>query len=272
MLIIHWNIDPEIFRLGAFSLRYYSLLFALGFILSYYLLQRIFVREGIPEERLNKLSVYVITGTLLGARLGHCFFYEPGYYLSHLTEVFLPFTWVNGRFNFTGYQGLASHGGAIGILTALLLYSRKYKISLFWLLDRLAIVVALCGFLIRTGNFFNSEIIGTPSSVPWAVVFEQVDLLPRHPAQLYEAICYLLIFGSLFLLYRVKGTTLKPGLLFGILLLSVFLVRFCMEFLKEAQEAFESSMVLNMGQLLSIPFILAGIYLVAGKRPHRVAS
>ncbi|WP_353183449.1 prolipoprotein diacylglyceryl transferase, partial [Parapedobacter lycopersici] len=192
--VIHWNIDPEIFNIGTFGLRYYTLCFLLAFISSYLLMLHIFKRENKSQELLDQLSIYIFLGTLLGARLGHCLFYEFDYYKDHPLEMILPYTYVNGQFTLTGFRGLASHGGAIGILVGIFLFCRKTKVNFLWITDRLVIVVALAGAFVRIGNFFNSEIIGLPSNLPWAVVFEQVDQVPRHPAQLYEAICYVLIF------------------------------------------------------------------------------
>ena len=214
---------------------------------------------------LNRFTLYIFLGTLIGARLGHCFFYEWNYYKTKPWEIILPFHIQNGHFELTGYQGLASHGAAIGILIAVWLYQRKYKLNIFWLLDRLSIVIALSGFFIRTGNFFNSEIIGKPTDVPWAIVFERVDDLPRHPSMLYEAFCYLIIFIVLINLDKRKAQQLIPGFLFGIFLVLLFSVRFFIEFTKENQETFENGLFLNMGQLLSIPFIIAGFLLIVRK-------
>lgn len=261
---IYWNIDPEIFQIGGFALRYYTLCFMLAFFLSYIILLSIFKQEGKSQELLDKLTIYVFVGTVLGARIGHCLFYEFDYYKDNLLEMILPIRQVNGTLTFTGYQGLASHGGAIGIMTALFLFCRKYRISFLWVADRIVIVTALAGCLIRTGNFFNSEIIGLPFSGPWAVIFAKIDQLPRHPAQLYEAVGYLIIYFVLRSLYN-KGFHKNPGYLFGLFMIAVFGLRFLMEFFKENQEAFEQSMFLNMGQLLSIPFMLLGIYFVVRK-------
>ena len=206
--------------------------------------------------------LYVVIGTLAGARLGHTLFYEFGYYKNHLLEIILPFRITNGQFELSGYQGLASHGGAIGILLAVALYCRKYKQSFLWIMDRLVIVVALSGFFIRVGNFFNSEIIGKPTNLSWGVIFERVDLIPRHPAQLYEAFSYLFIFGLLWLIYKRKGITLSRGFLFGLFLVLVFAARFIIEFAKEIQEPFEAALLLNLGQILSLPFILVGLYYI----------
>lgn len=268
---IHWDIDPEIFSLGFFSLRYYTLCFLLAFVVSYILMLRIFNRENKPQELLDQLSIYIFLGTLIGARLGHCIFYEWEYYQNHLLEMIIPIRQINGQWQMTGFHGLASHGGAIGILVGLWLFCRKTKTNFLWITDRLVIVVALAGAFVRLGNFFNSEIIGLPSDLPWAVIFAQVDNIPRHPAQLYEAISYVLIFAFLWTLYH-KKPNLKNGFIFGIFLIMLFGARFVLEHFKENQEAFEEGMRYNMGQLLSIPFVLVGIYLALrpGKENNQI--
>lgn len=269
MLYINWNVNPEIFRIGGFALRYYSLMFVFAFVASYILLSKIYIKENISPQLLTKLAVYVFIGTLIGARLGHTLFYEFGYYKNHLLEIVLPFKITNGKFELTGYQGLASHGGAIGILAAVGLYCRKYKQPFLWIMDRLGIVVALSGFFIRLGNLFNSEIIGKPSDFPWAFIFERVDPIPRHPAQLYEAILYLAIFIVLWFLYK-KSNRYQNGFLFGCFLVMLFSVRFLVEFAKENQETFENALLINMGQILSIPFILIGAYLIISKSRNQI--
>lgn len=265
LLHISWNINPEIFRVGGFALRYYSVMFLFAFLFSYLLLSAIYKRENVSVALLNKLSIFIFIGTIAGARLGHTLFYEFGYYKEHLLEIILPFRITNGKFELTGYQGLASHGGAIGIIVAVALYCRKYKQSFLWIMDRLVIVVALSAFFIRVGNLFNSEIIGQPTDVPWSFIFERVDMIPRHPAQLYEALSYLVIFCVLWYLYKSKAKQFSNGFLLGCFLTMLFTVRFLIEFVKENQEAFENTISLNMGQILSIPFILVGVYLMISK-------
>lgn len=266
---LYWNVNPEIFHIGGFSLRYYSVWFGLAFLSSYLVMSSVFKREGVPDRFFQKLVIYVFIGTVIGARLGHTLFYEFSYYKHHILEIILPFTYDNGKFELTGYQGLASHGGAIGILTAVDLYCRKYKQSFFWVVDRLGIVVTLSAFFIRLGNFFNSEIIGRPASVTWAIVFQRVDSVPRHPAQLYEAVLYLVIFGVLWLVYSKHMPKLRTGFLFGLFLTTLFTVRFFVEFIKENQEPFENRMAMNLGQLLSIPFIIFGLYLIILNGCHK---
>ena len=270
-LFVNWDVKPQIFTLGSFEIRWYSLLFALSFIIGYYILSRIFKKEGLSIEILDKLSVYVILSTIIGARLGHCLFYEPEYYLKQPWKIILPWEGTPGvDFRFTGYQGLASHGGAIGILIGLYLFHRKTKIPYLWILDRLAIVTALAASFIRTGNLMNSEIYGRPTSLPWGFRFLRErfhgipveQIIPKHPTQIYEALCYLITFIVLILLYRKYGKDIKPGLLLGIFLVMIFIARFFIEFIKEDQVNFENGMLLNMGQWLSIPFIIAGVALL----------
>ncbi|HCI55694.1 MAG TPA: prolipoprotein diacylglyceryl transferase [Bacteroidales bacterium] len=247
--IIVWNPNPEIFRIGSFAIRWYGLLFASAFLFGYIIMKKIFANEGKSDIVLDRLTVYIVIGTVVGARLGHCLFYEPSYYLSHPVEIFK--IW---------HGGLASHGGAIGILLALWLFDRKEKLGYFWTLDRLAIVAALGGSLIRIGNLMNSEIYGVETNLPWGFVFlRNNETVPKHPTQLYEAFAYLIIFFLLYRMYWKKKGNVYHGLLISIFLILVFTARFLIEFIKEPQVKFEASMPLNMGQLLSIPFIIAGI-------------
>lgn len=264
-LFVIWNINPEIFRVAGFGLRYYSVLFAIAFLLGFVLMKRMYQREDLNEQLLNPLLIYIMAGTIIGARLGQVFFYEFGYYKHHLSEIVFPFLIENKGIEWTGYQGLASHGGAIGILIALASYCKKYRQDFLQTMDRLVITVALAGFFIRVGNFFNAEIIGKPATVSWAVVFKRVDFIPRHPSQLYEAFCYLISFIILWVWYQRKGEPRKKGFLFGLFLVLIFSARILIEFTKEAQEAFEKSLSLNMGQILSLPFILIGIYFIFRK-------
>jgi phosphatidylglycerol:prolipoprotein diacylglycerol transferase len=257
---IYWNVDPEIINVLGISIRYYGLLFVTGLIISMYILGWIFRRENIPHELLEKLTIYGIIGIFVGARLGHCLFYEPSYYLAHPLEIILPIQpQPGGGYKFSGYQGLASHGGALGFLIAVYFYSRKTKHSMVDALDLVAVVGALAGGFIRLGNFMNSEIIGIPTSKPWGVIFERVDNVPRHPAQLYEAISYFIIFTIMMILYKKERDRLKNGFFFGLVLVLCFTARFIIEFVKENQVGFEDGMTFNMGQLLSFPYILVGI-------------
>lgn len=256
LLAIEWKPSPEIFSIGPLSLRYYSLFFISGFIIGYYIFIRFFKREGLPQELLDPLLYTLLGGAVVGARLGHCFFYEPAYYIAHPIEVFK--VWEGG---------LASHGGAIGILIAIWYYvkryGKKYNFDYLWLMERIAVATALAGALIRMGNLMNSEIYGNPTDLPWGFIFLlRGETVAKHPTQLYEAIAYLITFGVLMLLYWKALPKLKKGTLFGLFLLGIFGSRFFIEYLKEPQVAFEVGMKFNMGQLLSVPFIVAGLLLI----------
>jgi prolipoprotein diacylglyceryl transferase len=251
---IQWDVSPVIFHLGPLAIRWYSLGWILAFALGFLLVQRTYRKEGKPEKDLETILLYMILGAIIGARLGHCFFYRPDYYLANPLEI-IAF--------WKGFQGLSSHGGAIGILTSLFIFSRRHPDQPYlWLLDRIAAPAALGGFFIRMGNLMNSEILGLPTDVPWAMVFVRVDAFPRHPAQLYEALAYATIFVILFLLQQRKGATLATGTLTGAFLALVFSARIAIEFVKERHAAFEMGLPLSMGQILSIPLVLAGLALI----------
>lgn len=271
---ITWNPDPEIFAIGPISLRWYSMMFLAGFVIGFQIMKRFFIHEKQPIEWLDSLLIYLMIGTIVGARLGHCFFYDWDYYgqsLPHFIEIFLPVrfgdAWPGefGDFEFTGFRGLASHGGAFAIIFMMYLFSRNVtKKSVFWILDRVVIPVALTGMFIRLGNLMNSEIVGNVTDVSWAFIFEDVDDNPRHPVQLYESISYLLIF--IFLMWQYWKTEAKDklGLIFGTFLVLLWSVRFVLEYFKRSQGGFESTFneVLSTGQLLSIPLIIAGIFFI----------
>ncbi len=271
---IHWSPNPEIINIFGLSIRYYGLLFVTGLFMCLYLLGWIYKKENIPSENLEKLSIFGMIGIIVGARLGHCLFYEPSYYLSHPFEMFLPIKFLKeGEIKFTGYQGLASHGGALGLLIALYFYSRKTKHSIIDTIDLIAVVAALGGGFIRLANFMNSEIIGMPTKQPWGIIFERIDNVPRHPAQLYESISYFVIFAVMILLYKTRRDKLKNGFFFGLVLLLIFTARFLIEFLKEDQVGFEKGMFFNMGQLLSLPYIFVGIaFIIYGIKKTRKLS
>ncbi|UNY99739.1 prolipoprotein diacylglyceryl transferase [Zhouia spongiae] len=261
--ILNWDVHPEIFWItDTFPLKYYGLLFVSGLLLGYYVVKRIYRKENIPIENLEKLSLYIFIGTIAGARLGHCLFYEPAYYFTHPLEIFLPIKKIGVSYKFMGFQGLASHGGALGVLIAILLYCKKYHTNLIWILDRIAIAIPITAAFIRLGNFMNSEIYGKPTNGNWGVVFVKDDLIPRHPTQLYEAFAYSAIFGILYALYRSEKLKYTKGLIFGSFLMLLFSARLLIEFFKENQVGFENEMALNMGQWLSLPFIIAGLVLI----------
>jgi len=264
---IYWNIDPSVIPSLDFP-RWYSLMWLVGVVLGYKLILKIYKQEGFSEDNLQSLAVTIMVFAVLGARLGHVFFYDWAYYSQHPIEI-LPIQ-LEPSFKFTGFTGLASHGGVIGALLGLLWYNRKRKLNYGWLVDRLTIGGAILGGFIRLGNLLNSEIIGKPTELPWAFVFERVDDLPRHPAQLYEAIFYWLIGWVLYRMWQRKGNNLGHGYIFGLGLVLIFLQRFLVEFLKENQVAFEDALTLNMGQILSIPIILLGAFIMwrtTRKRP-----
>lgn len=262
-LFIHWNVDPEIIKIFGISLRYYGILFIGGIVLAILLLEKMAKSLGFTQKEWDKLTLYGLLGIVLGARLGHCLFYEPGYFLAHPVEILLPIReFPDGSYHFTGFQGLASHGGALGLILALALFTYQTKRSLWITLDLVAVVTPLAAFFIRMANLMNSEIIGKPTDVPWAFIFEKVDMLPRHPSQLYEGLSYLLMFVLNMFLYKKYKTRVGSGFFFGLTIALIFVARFFIEYLKEPQEAFEESMGIYMGQLLSIPFVLIGIYLV----------
>lgn len=266
---IHWNVDPVIFHVGSFGIRYYSLGFLLAFLLGYCILSRMFKREGVHTDYLESLVVYVFLAVLIGARLGHCLFYDADYFFTseHWTEIFWPFQ--NGQF--TGFTGLASHGAAIGILIALWLYQRRYKLNAWWFLDRLVVVVALGGAFVRIGNLFNSEIYGCETTLPWGFIFEREgETVPKHPTGLYEAVAYLLIFAVSLVYYHCKKGQFKTGSIFGWWLVALFGARFLIEFVK-TNGVIEGSVLLK-GQWLSIPFIVGGLVIAwmaaKGKLPQ----
>jgi prolipoprotein diacylglyceryl transferase len=251
-----WNLDPAIFRLGPFELRWYGLFFALGFFLGFQIVAQIYRREQRDLNNLSELLLYLMLGTVIGARLGHVLLYQPDYYLAHPWEILM--VWQGG---------LASHGGFAGVMISLYLYLKKNRdMSFIELADRLTISCLLAAALIRVGNFFNSEILGTPSNLPWALVFARGDNIPRHPAMLYEAIAYFLCFCALYTAYWKTAIIEFPGRVFGAALATCFLARFLIELVKENQVPFENRLPLNMGQLLSVPFVLAGLYLVYRSR------
>ena len=260
---IIWNPGDSLIDLGFFALRYYSMFFLLAFVSSYIVVKKQFVKYNIDVALMDSLTIYVVLGTLIGARLGHCLFYDFDYYSHHPLEIILPVTF-SPHFRITGFQGLASHGGGIGIMLSLILFSRKFKLKLWFLLDQIALVVPLAGTFIRLGNLMNSEIIGKPTDVSWAFVFLKDDNIPRHPAQLYEAIAYLLIFVAVYLMMRKYPKS--SGFYFGMVIFLIFCFRIGIEFIKEDQSAFEAGLLLNMGQLLSIPFILTGLVIMYLKR------
>ena len=254
---ITWNADPVIFSLGPIALRWYGLAFAIGFIVGYNIVAKMFKHEGAPEKWLGVLLTYIVVATIIGSRLGHVFFYQWDYYSQHLDEIFK--IWEGG---------LASHGGTIGNIIAILLFSWIVtKKNPSWTFDKLVVPVALVGGLIRLGNLMNSEIYGGVTDLPWGFVFvRDGQTLPMHPTQIYEALCYFALFGLLMWMYWKKNAQERPWLITGVFFIGIFLPRFLIEYVKNVQVGKEVEMIaeygINMGQLLSIPFIIIGVVMV----------
>jgi prolipoprotein diacylglyceryl transferase len=246
-----WNVDPVLLSLGSFKIHWYGALFAAAILSGLQVMKWIFKTESLKTESLDTLLGYVVFGIIIGARLGHCFFYDPGYYFSNPLKILA--IWEGG---------LASHGGVLGVLIATALYAKNHNANYLWLLDRLAVSTALFGVFVRSANFVNSEILGVTTDVPWAIVFSRIDNLPRHPAQLYEAIAYLIIFAVLLATYRKYKANSPNGLLLGMCLVLAFTARFLIESVKQKQAAYTTDVALNTGQLLSIPFFIAGLVLI----------
>lgn len=246
-----WSADPVALSFGGMHVYWYGILFATAILSGLEIMKWIYKTENKDLQELDGIFLYVVIGIVIGARLGHCLFYEPDYYLAHPLEIL--YVWKGG---------LASHGGGLGALIGIYLYKRKHSLNLLWFLDKIAIPTAVFAFFVRLGNFMNSEILGKVSDVPWAVVFSRLDKLPRHPAQLYESFSYLFIAILLLGIYIKFRERLQDGFLFGLFLTLVFVVRFLVEFVKQRQADYSVDMLLSTGQLLSIPFVLLGLYLV----------
>lgn len=264
---ITWTVNPTAFTVFGLEIRWYGVLFALTIAVGYLILSKMFRKENQPDNLIDTMLWYVVLAVVIGARLGHCLFYEPAYYLTadHWIEIL-----------YIRDGGLASHGAAIAILAAVYLVARKYRLAYWYLLDRLVIVVALGGLFIRTGNLMNSEIYGHATTLPWGFLFlRNGEVMPKHPTQIYEALSYFLLFLGLLAYYIKKDGKPKEGVLFSCFLIVCFGMRFLIEFVKENQELWEDDYVLNMGQMLSLPFVVTGIVLLwlslSGKLPHRKA-
>jgi len=263
LLYIIWNPSLEAFSIGPLTFRWYSLCWLIGLALAYFVVKRLYKEQQIKDELFDPLFIYCFLGILIGARLGHCIFYQPDYFLTSFkgfVEMLLPIHIMqDGSWKMTGYAGLASHGGTAGLMFALWLYTKRTKLSLWTVLDNIAIATGTTACFIRLGNLMNSEIIGKATEVPWAFVFEKVDTLPRHPGQLYEAIAYALLFLIMWVLHKKMPEKIGTGWYFGFCLTYIFTFRFLIEYTKEIQEAFEASLPIDMGQILSIPFIIVGV-------------
>ena len=283
---MNYELYPDLvfFHLGPLAVRWYGLCWLVGFAVAYLLVRRLYREQKIKDELFDPLFIYCFMGILLGARLGHCIFYEPDYFLTSvrgIIEMFLPIRFVDGNINyagnwlfqltggaaaFVGYEGLASHGGTLGLMIALWLYVKKTKLNIWTVLDNIAIATGSMACFIRLGNLMNSEIIGKVTDVPWAFIFERVDQMPRHPGQLYEAIAYAILFGILWYLHKRMPEKIGTGWYFGFCLAYIFTFRFFIEYTKEVQEAFEASLPLDMGQILSIPFVILGVWCMVRAR------
>lgn len=269
-LFITWNPSLDAFSIGPFSIRWYSLMWLIGLLGAYLMVRWLYKKQNIPNEKFEPLFIYCFMGILIGSRLGHCLFYQPDYFLTSwkgVVEMFLPIKIdATGGWHMTGYQGLASHGGTLGLILALLLYVRNMKVPVWTVLDNIAIATGITASCIRIGNLMNSEIVGkiTDESLPWAFWFVQNDgaqqVVLRHPGQLYEAIAYALLFLVMLFLYRKMPQKVGTGFYFGFCLAYIFTFRFFIEYFKEVQEAFEQGLPFDMGQILSIPFIIIGAY------------
>ena len=268
LLYVLWNPSPDMMHIGPLTLHWYSMCWLVGLLGAYLLMKRLYKEQYIKDELFDPLFLYCFVGILIGARLGHCLFYQPNYFLSsgkHIVEMLLPIHFMeDGGWRFTGYEGLASHGGTLGLMIALWLYCRKTKLGIWHVLDDIAIVTPITACFIRLGNLMNSEIIGKVTDVPWAFIFEKVDTAPRHPGQLYEALAYALLLVIGYAVYRKHPEKVGSGFYFGLCLTYIFTARFFIEFTKDIQVAFEASLPLDMGQLLSLPFIALGIACMAG--------
>lgn len=270
LLYIVWNPSIVAFKLGPLSVRWYALCWMAGLIAAYFIVKRLYKQQRIKDELFDPLFIYCFVGILAGARLGHCLFYDPQYFLSswqHVAEIILPVRFLpEGGWRFIGYEGFASHGGTLGLMLALYLYVKKTKLNLWTVLDDIAIATPIAACFIRLGNLMNSEIIGKVTNVPWAFIFERVDHVPRHPGQLYEALAYALFFIVGLIIYRRQPQKVGTGFFFGLCLTLIFTFRFFIEYTKDIQVAFESGMPINMGQILSIPFIILGLYCMRGRK------
>ncbi len=261
LMYINWNPNVELFNLFGISVRYYGLLWCIGLAFAYYIVQWQYRDKHLSEKTFEPLFFYCFFGIIIGARLGHCLFYQPDYYLAHPAEMILPVKFLpGGGWKFTGYEGLASHGGTLGLVISLYLYCRKMKMNYIDVVDMIALATPLTAGFIRLANLMNSEIIGVPTTMPWAFIFESVDLQPRHPAQLYEALFYIALFFVMLYLYKYHAKQLHRGFMFGMCIGFIFLFRIFVEFIKENQVPFEEAMTFNMGQWLSVPFVIAGFY------------
>ena len=263
--IIEWAPNEKIFSLGPIAIHWYSMMFLLAFYIGFQILKKIYIQEKKNVALLDPFLVHMVLGTIIGARLGEVFFYNWEYFQNNLLEIFLPIKLNDSGVDFIGFRGLSSHGATVGIIISIFIYKIRYKYdSVLWIFDRLVIAVAIGGMFVRIGNFFNSEIVGKFTNSDFGVVFlNRGDSLPRHPAQLYEAFGYLILFILLVFIYNKSKLSLKKGFIFGFFLLTLFTIRFVVEYVKESQGGIEKTLgIISTGQWLSIPFIIIGILLM----------
>lgn len=277
LLYIFWDPSPVLAHIGPLALRWYGLAWLVGLLLGYVLMSRLYREQRIGQDKFEPLFIYVFLAALVGARLVHCLVYDRAYFLSSwitVLEIFVPMRHTASGWHFVGYEGLASHGGVLALILALCLYVRRYKVGLWVVLDNMGICAGVTAMFIRLGNLMNSEIIGRVTDVPWAFIFSRVDPYPRHPGQLYEALAYLFIFCLIYGIYRRRGAeSVGRGFYFGLCLTTIFVARFFIEFTKEVQVDYENQLPLNLGQLLSIPFVLIGVAtMVGGRWMGRIAT
>lgn len=262
---IYWNPNPVAFAIFSHEVRWYALCWCVGLLLGYVVMQKLYKRQHIPDEKFDPLFFHIFFGVIIGARLGHCLFYEPGYFLSHPVEMIFPIQKTVDGWRCTGYAGLSSHGGVIGMLFALYLYVKRTGVNTMRILDNMGICAPLTACFIRLGNLFNSEIVGKTTDMPWGFIFAaNGENFARHPGQLYESLAYITVFFIGLVIYHYNEKKVGTGFFFGWCITAVFVFRFLVEYIKDVQETFEQGMLLNMGQLLSIPFIIIGIYCLAG--------
>ena len=263
--IIEWAPNEIIFSLGPIAIRWYSLMFLLAFYIGFQILKKIYIKEKKNVALLDPFLIHMVLGTIIGARLGEVFFYNWEYFQNNLLEIFLPIKLNDSGIDFVGFRGLSSHGATVGIIISIIIYKIRYKYdSVLWIFDRLVIAVALGGMFVRVGNFFNSEIVGKFTNSDFGVVFlNRGDSLPRHPAQLYEAFGYLILFVTLVIIYNKSKLSFNKGFIFGYFLTTLFIIRFVVEYVKESQGGIEKTLgIISTGQWLSIPFIIMGILLM----------
>lgn len=271
---IHWSPDVVAFTVFGFQVRWYALCWCLALYLAYFNMHRLYRHQKISDEIFEPIFIYCFLGVLIGARLGHCLFYEPAFYLSHPIEMLLPIHKFPSGWRLVGYEGLSSHGGVLGLFVAIWLYCKHTKMNVMHVLDNMGVITPLSAAFIRLGNLMNSEIVGHPTDMPWGFIFARNgEDFARHPAQLYESLTYLFIFIIFQFVYRKQAHRVGSGYFFGLCLTSIFTFRFFIEFIKADQVAAEADFLINIGQLLSLPLVALGLYcLLGGKYCRKLAE